>query len=296
MYKILSIDGGGLHGYADVIILRRLMEKCPNLLNDVDLIAGTSVGGIVGLGMAMGHKIDIVEKNFVDGVPLAFTPEYPRTFGFYLGLCSKYNTKHFKKFLEFVYNGLCLGDLKKKVVIPAFCLDDESPVRRRWKPKIFHNFSSPDYNLKLIDVAMATSAVPVIFPAYGKYIDGAVVANNPTLCAVAQTQDEQNIGIRPKLEDICVLSLGTVRDEYVEGKNFDWGYLKWIKTILELLPERDLPIINYQASLLLGSRYHRIEPIINVPMDDVKGFDAIRKISLDYDIQDADVWLNKNWR
>jgi patatin-like phospholipase/acyl hydrolase len=293
MYKILSIDGGGLHGYADVIILKRLMEKCPNLLNDVDLIAGTSVGGIVGLGMAMGHGIDIVEKNFVDGVPLAFTPEYPRMFGFYLGLCSKYNTKKFKKFLEFVYNGLCLGDLKKKVVIPSFCLDDESPVRRRWNPKIFHNFSGLDHNIKLVDVAMATSAVPVIFPAYGKYIDGAVVANNPTLCAIAQSQDLQ---VKPKLEEICVLSLGTVRDEYVEGKNFDWGYLKWIKTILELLPERDLPLVNYQASLLLGSRYHRIEPIINLPMDDVKSFDAIEKISLDYDIKNAAVWLNKNWR
>ncbi len=295
MYKILSIDGGGLHGYADVVILKRLMEKCPNLLKDVDLIAGTSVGGIVGLGMAMGHGIDIVEKNFVDGVPLAFTPEYPRMLGFYLGLCSKYNTNKFKKFLDFVYNGLCLGDLKKKVVIPAFCLDNESSERRRWNPKIFHNFSSPDHNMKLVDVAMATSAVPVIFPAYGKYIDGAVVANNPTLCAIAQSQDV-HIDLKPKLEDICVLSLGTVRDEYVDGKNVDWGYLKWIKTILELLPERDLPIINYQASLLLGSRYHRIEPIINLPMDDVKGFDAIKKISLDYDIQDADVWLNKNWR
>jgi len=295
MYKILSLDGGGLHGYAGVTILKRLMEKCPNLLNDVDLIAGTSVGGIIGLGMAMGHGIDIVEKNFTNGVPLAFTPEFPRILGFYFGVCSKYNPSKLKKFLEFVYNGLCLGDLKKKVVIPSFCLDDESSVRRRWKPKIFHNFSSQDYDLKLIDVAMATCAVPVIFPSYGKYIDGAVVANNPTLCAIAQSQDV-HVDLKPKLEDICVLSLGTVRDSYVERKNVDWGYLKWIKTILKMLPERDLPIVNYQASLLLGSRYHRIELIINTPMDDVKGLGEIKKISLEHDIQDTDIWLNKNWR
>lgn len=297
MYKILSIDGGGLHGYTDVVILKRLIEKCPNLLKEVDVIAGTSVGGIIGLGMAMGHTIDVIENNFITGVPLAFTSNTTRLLGFYAGICSKYNTNKFKKFLDFVYCGMSLKNLKKKVVVPTFCLDDGQTERRRWKPKIFHNFPGTDCDseVKLVDVAMATSAVPVFFPSYKSYIDGAVIANNPALCAIAQSQDSRNKEPNPDLKDVCVLSLGTNRDLYVERKNADWGYFRWIKTILQLLPEKDLSIVNYQSNLLLGERYHRIEPRIEGPLDDINAFDSMGERGWKYPINDTVNWLHKYW-
>ncbi|NIQ15360.1 MAG: patatin, partial [Candidatus Dadabacteria bacterium] len=103
MYKILSIDGGGMHGYANVVILKRIVEKYPDFLEKADLIAGTSIGGIVGLGFALGHPIEQVNENFIKGFPLAFTTNMLRLAGFYAGLCPKYDNSQFKVFLDKVY-------------------------------------------------------------------------------------------------------------------------------------------------------------------------------------------------
>lgn len=42
-YRIISFDGGGVKGIFSLRILQRLLEKVPNLLQEADLLAGTSV-------------------------------------------------------------------------------------------------------------------------------------------------------------------------------------------------------------------------------------------------------------
>lgn len=296
MYKIISIDGGGMHGYADVIILRRIIEKFPNLLDNVDLVAGTSIGGIIGLGVAMGHPIQHIETNFVKGIPLAFNTSPLRLAGFYAGICPKYDNSKFKVFLRGLYGSTKLDDLKKRVVIPTFCLDDEAKHHRRWRAKIFHNFKGTDCDTdRLVDVAMATSAVPVFFPIYDKYVDGALIANNPALCAVAQTQDPRNIEPRPSMDEVAVLSIGTIRDVYIEQRDAAWGYFMWSRSIFQMITERDTLATNYMASLLLGEKYHRVEPVINGPMDNVEDLPSIAQTGEEFPIDDTVTWLNKYW-
>lgn len=55
-YKILSLDGGGVRGVITAVILQRLMEVFPDLLKDVDLVAGTSTGGLLALIIAAGYS------------------------------------------------------------------------------------------------------------------------------------------------------------------------------------------------------------------------------------------------
>jgi patatin-like phospholipase/acyl hydrolase len=297
MFKILAIDGGGMHGYADLLILQRIIKRCPKLLEDVDLIAGTSIGGIIGLGFALGHDPDLADENFIKGIPLAFNTNPIRLLGFYTGLCPKYDNKKFKVFLRRIYGLTKLNELKKKVVIPTFCLDDEAETHRRWRAKIFHNFDGPDSDgdSKLVDVAMATSAVPIFFPTYDKYVDGAIIANNPTLVAISQTQDPRNINPPPKIDEISVLSIGSIRDIYIEDRDMQWGYLMWSRSIFHMLTERDTLVTNYMASLLLRERYHRIQPVINGPMDNFDELPIITKAGNDYPIEDAIKWINKYW-
>jgi len=297
MYKILSIDGGGMHGYADLMILQRIVKECPNFLNDVDLITGTSIGGIIGLGFAVGHPINEADENFIKGIPLAFSTNPLRLLGFYAGICPKYDNRKFKAFLRCIYGPTRLGDLQKKVVIPTFCLDDESPTNRRWRAKIFHNFQGADCdeNAKLVDVAMATSAVPVFFPTYDKYVDGAFIANNPSLVAVAQTQDSRNIEKCPKMDEIAILSVGTIRDIYIEQRDAAWGYFMWSRSIFHIITERDTLVINHMGKLLMGERYHRIEPVINGPMDNFDSVSEIAKVGNDYPLEETIKWVKNYW-
>jgi patatin-like phospholipase/acyl hydrolase len=296
MYRIISLDGGGMHGFATVTLLKRLAERYPSLIENTDLIAGTSIGGIIGLGMALGHSLDLISHNFIRGFPLAFTTNHARLIAFYAGLASKYDNRKFKAFLRTVYGGTKLKDLQKKVLIPTFSIDDESLLHRRWRAKIFHNFEGTDCDgeAKVLDVAMASSAVPVYFPAYEKYIDGALVANNPAFCAVAQTQDKRN-QFRPKLDEVVVLSIGTIRDVFITQRNMSWGYLSWIKSILNILTERDTIIINYLCDNFLADRYHRMEPIINGPMDNFEEIVNIKKIGDAHPIEETVEWLKKYW-
>lgn len=296
MYRILSIDGGGMHGYADVIILKRIAEKFPKFFDNIDLIAGTSIGGIIGLGFALGHSIDQVDENFIKGIPLAFNTNPVRLAGFYAGVCPKYDNSKFKVFVRGLYGSTRLDELEKKVVIPAFCLDDGAKVHRRWRAKIFHNFKGEDCDtVRLVDVAMATSAVPVFFQTYDKYVDGALIANNPALCAVAQTQDPRNIEPHPNKDEIVVFSIGTIRDIYIEQRNAPWGYFMWSRSVFHIITERDTLVTNHMANLLLGEKYHRIEPVINGPMDDFDHLPSIEETGILYPIDDTIKWLNKYW-
>jgi len=56
--KVLSIDGGGIRGIIPAIILGQLQKRLgKNLYEVFDLIAGTSTGGIIALGIGTrGHS------------------------------------------------------------------------------------------------------------------------------------------------------------------------------------------------------------------------------------------------
>lgn len=56
-FKIIALDGGGIRGVLTAVLLDRLQQYYPNLLNPPDavtLFAGTSTGGILALGLAAG--------------------------------------------------------------------------------------------------------------------------------------------------------------------------------------------------------------------------------------------------
>jgi patatin-like phospholipase/acyl hydrolase len=57
-YGVLSLDGGGLRGLITARLLDRLNSnpKISGWLDSVDLCAGTSTGGILALGLAIGKS------------------------------------------------------------------------------------------------------------------------------------------------------------------------------------------------------------------------------------------------
>ena len=55
--RILSLDGGGIRGVLTARVLERLDQACPGFMGHVDVIAGTSTGGIQALKLASGGKV-----------------------------------------------------------------------------------------------------------------------------------------------------------------------------------------------------------------------------------------------
>jgi patatin-like phospholipase/acyl hydrolase len=56
-YRILSLDGGGVKGLAQLVMLKRIEEKCFNvpMIYLFDLVVGTSIGGQIALALTIGR-------------------------------------------------------------------------------------------------------------------------------------------------------------------------------------------------------------------------------------------------
>lgn len=278
MYRILTFDGGGIRGLVTLALLKRLETQVPGLIGNADLLAGTSTGGIIALGLAAGKSVDDMTALYRDNGGQIFDDSWLRDIRDVGGLAgAKYDPENLERLLRGVFDASSLKDLSKRVLIPSFSLDDRDadPARRTWSPKFFHNFpgADSDGDESVVDVALDTSAAPTYFPSHGTCIDGGVVANNPSLAALAQTQDTRNTDPAPALGDIFVLSLGTgINLSYVDGADHDWGLAQWASPLVGLLLDASMGIADYQCRYLLKDRYRRIAPVfprdVNIKLDD----------------------------
>lgn len=306
-YRILSLDGGGIRGIITAILLERigLTPGLETWLDKVDLIAGTSTGGILALSLARGLTIQRIRELYeIDG-PVIFEDslwddivDLGRLRG------ADYNLKNLRRILrrELGVN-TTLGQLNKHVLITAFDLDDESnnPLQRRWKPKLFHNMPTPNsaVSTKAYKVGVYTSAAPTYFPTEDGYIDGGVYAPNPSMCALAKSQDLR-LNSRPPLQDVILLSLGTGQClERIEGKRLDWGEIQWIKPLVRLMLDGVLGIADFQCHQLLDSRYHRLAPEfppdVCIPMDAVKKIPYMIQFAQSQNLSNTTQWLQAHW-
>lgn len=279
MYKILSFDGGGIRGLVTLALLKRLQAEVPGLIDSADCIAGTSTGGIIALGLAAGKSVDEMIALYAEKGKDIFDDSWwddIRDLGGISG--ADYDNKKLAKHLREIFGTKKLSELSHRVLIPTFDLDNEAAdAKRSWTPKFFHNFPGKDSDGAelAVDVALATSAAPTYFPSYNGYIDGGVVANNPSMAAVTQTQDPRNTDPAPALQDIHVLSIGTgINLTFQKGKDLDWGVAQWAKPLISLLLDASMGIADYQCQRLLKDTYQRIAPVFpaetNIKMDDWK--------------------------
>jgi len=278
MYRILSFDGGGIRGLVTLALLKRLETQIPNLIKSADLLAGTSTGGIIALGLAAGKSVDDLIALYQNNGKKIFDDSWLNNIRNVDGLVgADYEQTELQTLLQGIFADKQLKDLGKRVLIPSFDLDDEDPdeTKRTWNPKFFHNFPGPDSDgdESVVDVALNTSAAPTYFPTHATYIDGGVVANNPSMAAVAQTQDNRNTDPAPALGDIRVLSLGTGTNlSFVNGENLDWGLAQWAKPLVSLLLDASMGIADYQCRFMLRDNYRRIAPVFphdtNIKLDE----------------------------
>ena len=64
-FRILSIDGGGIRGLIPAMILEQIEKDTGKRIHEMfDMIAGTSTGGILTLGLTKRNKSDPNQPQF----------------------------------------------------------------------------------------------------------------------------------------------------------------------------------------------------------------------------------------
>ncbi|NOX50553.1 MAG: hypothetical protein GXP16_08460 [Gammaproteobacteria bacterium] len=304
IYRILTLDGGGLRGVITTAILKRIVSEpgCEAFLDNIDLVAGTSTGGLIALGIANKTPLEDIHNLYLQRGDNIFDDSFfdnIKDVGKLFG--ADYKTRGLKKELVRMFGATKLGALKKRVLIPSFDLENKSKTAnsRAWKPKLFHNFvgAGNDRAESVVNVGLYTSAAPTFFPSVDGYIDGGVYANNPSMCALAQSQ-QRKYKPTPALPEIRLLSLGTGEvTEYIPKMVNDWGYAQWAKPLLSLMMDGVAGIADYQCQQLLGDHYHRLSPLLNknYKIDDHKRIKQMEKVGIAADINKTVKWIKQNW-
>ncbi len=323
-FRILSLDGGGIRGLFTAVLLDRLNTAVPGFLDGVSLFAGTSTGGILALGLAAGLTPSQCAELYSKNGRLVFDDSaFDNLFDLGNAVGAQYSNENLKRLLadQFKSRGVTtLGDLRAKVVVSSFDLDNQDEISlqqkkakdrekddfRAWKPKFFHNFPGDDTDAGqlAVDVALRTSAAPTYFPVYQGYIDGGVAANNPGMCAVAQA-----LTSKVDLNDMVLLSVSTGRNSRflkdVQSKN--WGWVQWAKPMLNLMLDANVGVADYQCQRVLQDNYYRLDPLLRDPnapfgerdldisLDDWKQAGLLERLAGKVDLTEALQWLRSHW-
>nr|CAF05652.1 patatin-like protein [Archangium disciforme] len=270
-YRILSLDGGGLRTLLSIGLLKRIDQLRPGFLDQVDLVAGTSAGAISALIIAAAREpaVGLEQARQLWLTHELFHSSLRTRLGAIIGMNALTPSKNMARALTHILGDKTLGDLKRKVVIPAFKLDDENPDenRREWKPRVFHNFPGADFvnpGDRLVDLALRSSSLPIVSPVYQGYVDGGLFANNPTMAAVAQAIYAKAADLR----DLLVFSQGAGdMVHYLKGYNENWGWWKWLLNsklpwaLVDIAVAAGVEAIDFQAKRLLPrGNYWREDP------------------------------------
>jgi len=203
-YKILSIDGGGIRGIIPCSILKYIEEHTGSPISSLfNLIAGTSTGGIISLGLTK-H-----EGNFQNSFSADQMLELYVNFGkdifserdkdLLSWLSSKlfsktYDSTHIESLLERYFGDAKLKDSLANVLVTTYDIEKGKPFY--FSSRLAQNETRENFTLK--EIARSTSAAPTYFkPSFLKYekerdlafVDGGVFANNPSILAYSEAKE-----------------------------------------------------------------------------------------------------------
>jgi len=216
-FRILSLDGGGIRGVFPAALLSRLEEHLEHPIGRYfDLIAGTSTGGIIAIGLGLGLPAREILRLYVEEGPAIFDQQHGSIENWVrqkaCGLAHLFVTKHSSASLQCALGRVLgrrrLGESQTRLVIPAW-----HPVLERvyiYKTA-HHSRLETDYKQPAIDAAMATAAAPTFLKPHMteslvELVDGGVWANNPIGVAAIEA-----IGMLGWPGDkLKILSIGTI--------------------------------------------------------------------------------------
>lgn len=284
VFRILSIDGGGIRGVIPAYVLAKLeKESSKQVSSHFDLIAGTSTGSIIAAAIALEHSMEeIVELYRNRGEEIFPTTAYRwgsrllrlPTAGF---SAPKYDGTGLDSVLKTEFKNKTLKDLKSPVLITTYNTQTrQSFVLKSWEKEYA--------SIPVWEAVRASCSAPTYFPAFKlvhdhqemPLIDGGVVANNPSACALAEAvrlrKKKAKDEIGEILEGIKLLSLGTgeLTRPIPLADAVGWGAMEWAIPIIDVLFDGANDAADYVVSQILGpENYRRLQVRLDQGYDEL---------------------------
>lgn len=291
LIKILSIDGGGIRGIIPAMVLAEIERQTGRPACDLfDLIAGTSTGGIIALGVTVPGEQQsggearprwsaeqLVDVYANDG-PRIFHRSLLRTIETVDGLVEeKYAATGLEAVVKSYVGETMLSQALTKVLITSYDIRAHEPFFfKSFQPSPRPAMSLPgaapgpasassvgeppsDYPMRV--VARATSAAPTYFepedviagPAGTSPADYVLVDGGTFANNPAMCAYAEARRNYPGA-DVLIVSLGTGR--LTESISFDqakhWGLIQWARPLLGVMMDGSSAAIDYQLDELLG--------------------------------------------
>ncbi len=164
-YRILCLDGGGVRGALTTTLLTRIVEHCPKFLDNIDMICGTSAGGILSLLLASGYSPKECDDVYSFSAKHIFGHNPWRVVNPFR---AKYSDRAKQELMMHYFGERTMGDLQKTCAVVAFRLDGKKSKthsffnKEGWRPAVFTNmprasgYVEPDSDLKVTDTTQHT--------------------------------------------------------------------------------------------------------------------------------------------
>jgi len=270
-FRVLALDGGGIKGTFTASVLATWEQQTGlRIVDHFDLIAGTSTGGILAIGLGLGlsakQMLDFYRRRGPIIFPITSLASRLKYSVRHL-FCPKFSQEVLLRELEAAYydgkNPVLLKESKCRLLIPTYhAVAGASHVFRT----PHHQLLTGDANTDSAHVALATAAAPTFFSAAkvgnmiaeSTFFDGGVWANSPAMAAIVETTCFLNV----PLDRIDVLSVGTTEEPFTVRKQASSGILRWGKKLVGLLMNAQSESSQKFAKLLAGEpRFLRVNVV-----------------------------------
>jgi uncharacterized protein len=279
--KVLCIDGGGIRGLIPALVLAEIERRTGRRIAElVDLVAGTSTGGILACGLTRpgpdGRPLYSAEELagiYVEEGPKIFRRSLlKRIFSVEGWIDERYEDDGLNRALDRYLAEARLSDALADVLVTAYDIHD----RFAFFFRSARARNDPAYDFPLVRVARATAAAPSYFePAEVTdvagtrtypLIDGGVYAVNPAMCAYA---DVAGGGRAHEPELMLALGTGSHTRAYTFEQTRTWGQLEWARPVLDMVFDGVADTIDFEARKLMGDRYIRLQTELEIASDDL---------------------------
>jgi predicted acylesterase/phospholipase RssA len=256
--KILAIDGGGIRGLIPALVLAEIEKRTGRrMATMVDLIAGTSTGGIIACALAKPDPMPAsrIADIYIEDGPKIFDRSLIKQITSVGGLVDeRYDDKGLMRSLRDH-----LGDTPMSAATVPLLITAYDTQRRE-----LHFLRTAD-DVTMVQAARATSAAPTYFEPLeldgASLVDGGVFAINPALCAYAEAGGSAEL--------LLSLATGNATRPLPYDEIKDWGELEWARPVLDVVFDGGQGAVDFQLSTLIRDDYFRLQTRLDEASDDL---------------------------